>query len=117
MGAVLGAVLDAVPGGFLEAVSDGFLGAVLGAFDRGVISRSRPYPRSLFCAPSAFENPFGTTGACFLHRISLPYRRSLFFTPNASEDASRTPEALFLAPNAYSVHQESLSGTEYNARK
>ena len=43
----------------------------------------------------AFEDASRTTGACFVHRISLPYRRSLFFTPNASDDASRTPGSLF----------------------
>ena len=43
----------------------------------------------------AFEDASRTTGACFVHRISLPYRRSLFFTPNASENASRTPGSLF----------------------
>ena len=43
----------------------------------------------------AFEDASRTTGACFVHRISLPYRRRLFFTPNASEDASRTPGDLF----------------------
>ena len=43
----------------------------------------------------AFEDASRTTGACFVHRISLPYRKSLFFTPNASENASRTPGSLF----------------------
>ena len=43
----------------------------------------------------AFEDASRTTGACFVHRISLPYRRSLFFTPNASENASRTTGSLF----------------------
>ena len=53
------------------------------------------YHRSLFLAPSSFEDASRTGGGCFWHRISLPYRRSLFFTPNASENASRTPGSLF----------------------
>ena len=43
----------------------------------------------------AFEDASRTTGACFVHRISLSYRRRLFFTPNASENASRTTGSLF----------------------
>ena len=49
------------------------------------------------------EYLFRTVEACFYTEC---FRRCVAYT--------RSP---YLAPNAYSVHQESLSGTEYNARK
>ena len=61
-----------------------FWGAVLGAFARGVISRSQPYRRSLFCAPnicSVPEKPVFYT-ECFRKRFA--YRRRLFCAPSAN---------------------------------
>ena len=46
---------------------------------------SPPYTRSLFFAPSAFENASRTPGCLFLHRMYIPYTRGPSSVPNAKQ--------------------------------
>ena len=57
--------------------------------------RRPPARRGISWSPPHPVDSFRTVGGGFWHRISLPYRRSLFCAPSAFENASRTPGSLF----------------------
>ena len=64
---------------------------------------SLPYQRSLFCAPSAFENASRTTGACFAHRAHIPYHRRPSPVPNATNTTQSHPAAQTTASSTPSL--------------
>ncbi len=61
------------------------------------------YPRSLFCAPNASENPFGTPGACSAHRTHIPYHRRPSPVPNATNTTQSHPAAQTTASSTPSL--------------
>ena len=64
---------------------------------------SIPYTRSLFFAPSVFENTSRTPGGRFSHRMHIPYRRRPSPVPNATNTTQSHPAAQTTASSTPSL--------------